>query len=994
MEQKKHRDGKGLGELLTYFRPEGWGAALAMGMSALTVFTVLAVLCPAWYGTEMKYTELITGITTFSGYNKETDMRIVKILLLGIPVFYFLFCGLIQFVRHKIRIGKTALWTFVSAYFFELVLLMDGGEGAAFWGTALLLLFAGSCILFYERDFQEKEYAAFLTVCLLGYAALQSLFTGVCAILHLNQRMLPQIAYQIPAAAAGILILLTAWTVRRGSRNLEWQSAVWQVVMPAGLLGMIYFSYDYESTGELFTLFYSARYRYLMYLLVLVFAGYAAYRLVRRKGGIYPTTVVAAAMLRVFTKPDGILNIDFFHMGEMSAPFAQLESYGRLPFFDLMPIHGFCDYYYSLIDFLFLDDTYLSVNAAMTIGNLVLAAFLALVLYLTCERKEWALLFAYCFMPFLINTAGVRYIFLFASFLVLMSDKVRRSGLRYLWAYAALSIVSIAWNMSIGGAGAAAFFVVALTLYLPKALGELLAVIRERKRRQIRIYGIAYVLLAGCGIAFIPVFLKIVGYLRENTGTTLMANGMAMIEDMTHYKEYFQPGFFAGESVSFLHVFGFLIPFLACLLLAFGQKNQKLQRDSREFAVVFLICFYIIANYAFVRFDAGLRTSVLSVFFIAAFLLYIFGNGENREYIAQQKTVYPACLFLLLLAMRLTDSTMGITPSLLVENKAIPVKLTTTIMGQEVEDPIVYVTGDSVGMPKLGRGFIRGNTLQSLQNLKYVADKECGRDREYLDLTNAIADYVFLDAKMPLPYTSGYNISNERMQKRAIELLEKNPPELVVLAPYIRFDEATISLRSPLLYEYLWDAGYEPYVYENVIYLKKGKSVLFDESNGFQGYADLMHKQALLSLPSVWGSSDAVAGLEPVSQKIRLQGQGDGIVCMLDESYSGEAIDFIRIQLPPDREETEGGKAAAQSAEDAAQQSGDEGSLRLCFETDGEEHEFRFDQKGDSLLIPVYSSPYWKAQKRVSSFTLRAAEGEELPASLEKAVLTCYRWAD
>ena len=151
-------------------------------------------------------------------------------------------------------------------------------------------------------------------------------------------------------------------------------------------------------------------------------------------------------------------------------------------------------------------------------------------------------------------------------------------------------------------------------------------------------------------------------------------------------------------------------------------------------------------------------------------------------------------------------------------------------MGREVEDPVVYVTGDSVGMQSLGNGFIRGNTLQNLQNLKYVLDAELTDDRKYLDLTNAIADYIFFDAQMVLPYTSGYNISNERMQNKAIDLLRKNPPGLVMLAPFIRFDEASISLRSPLLYEYLCDAGYEPYVYQNVIYLKKFN----DKSSGFR----------------------------------------------------------------------------------------------------------------------------------------------------------------
>jgi len=970
----------------TYLRPEGKTAVLAMGMSVLTVFSLLVRLCPAWYDSFAKYSEFIAGITTFSGYNKEADMRIVRILLIAIPVLYCLFCVLIQWMQKRMQMGRRMFLIFLSAYFFYLVQLMNSEGSSAFWGIALLLFLVSYWLLRDQNAQSEKRFLSFFVMNLLAYTAMQSVCVAFLGMLHIYN--ISDGVYLIPTILSGILLLVNAYLYRNQDRDMERQKAFWQILIPAGYLGMVYFRYEYEATGEVFTLFYSPRYRYLLYLVFLGSFIYATYSFVKRKEKLYVTTLITVAVLRVFAIPEGILNIDFFHIGEMSTPFMQLEKYGKLPFFDLMPIHGMCDYYYSVIDRLFLDDTYLSMNAAMTIGNLFLAAFLAFVLYQTCDRKEWALTAVYCFMPFMIGGAGIRYIFLFVSFFVLMSAKVRRSGLMYIWWYAMLSILSIAWNMAIGGAGAAAFFVVVLIRYLRGVILELIDLLKRKQRSKLLVLGMLYAVLLGVGIAFIPVFLRIMVYLKENTGTTLMANGMEMIGDITHYKEYLQPSFFTGESVSFLHVFGFLIPLLLCLILAFAGKGEKLRKNSREFALVFFVCFYIIVNYAFVRFDEGLRAGVMSVFFLLALLSAVLGGREQGGIGGKH---IPAVFFLLFLAVNLTGDSQQLDLKLMTTNKQVPASLKTTIMGREVDDPVVYVTGDSVGMQSLGSGFIRGNTLQNLQNLKYVVDSELADDRAYLDLTNAIADYIFLDARMVLPYTSGYNISNEQMQKNAIDILRENPPELVMLAPFIRFDEASISLRSPLLYEYLYDAGYEPYVYQNVIYLKQGESVLFEESNGFEAYAELMHKQALAMLPAVWGSGDAADELQQISANGHLIHEEGRLIYEVDGVYSGEEIDFIRIQLPED-DESEAAKIQQQGTAVGGEQES-ERLIRVLFGENGEEHEFHFKLAGDNFLIPVFSSPYWKVQEQVGDFEVQMTdeEGQYFDSPTDIRV-TCYQY--
>lgn len=976
MNPKKNR----IKTILGFFSPDGMRMAVVAALfSVLTVFALLIAICPKWYETLPIYSELITGVTTFSGYNKAADMQIVKVVLWGIPVFFFGFCGVLRFLKTVVGMEQKALLVTFGGYLLWLISMINGQKSSLFFCVVLFLGIVSYCILKFGREIawdrgerpEEKVSsvpyigeAAFREQLisigvggLLAYIAFQSI--GSVLFFYLNNRVeiSNRFVYQIPAILACVWVIGSAVGIRKNKISMDRQLAFWQMIIPISLLPMATFRYLYEATGETFLLFYSSRYKYFMYGLAVLFAGYGIYAFLKKKKGIYVTTLIAVAMLRSFTMPEGILNIDFFHMGEMSTPFMQLQEYGKLPFFDVMPIHGLCDYYYSVIDYLFLDNTYLSMNGAMTIGNLLLAAFLSIVIYLFCERKEGALVLVYCFVPFIVNDAGIRYIFLVVSFFVLFSAKIRKSALAYVWWYVILSIVSIAWNMSIGGAGAAAFFPVVLFWYFPKALRELKELFGSKQRKKIWQFFISYGILLVTGICYIPVFLQIVSYLRENTGTTLMANGMAMIEEFASYKEYLTPSLYGGEQISFLQVFGFLIPFLCCLVMAFHKGNKQARRDGREYAVVYFVCFYIIANYAFVRFDSGLRTSVLSVIFLAVFLLGV------------QRWKRPEFLLLALLTVCMTGGEMDISIDTLAEKKTVESSVATTIRGEEVEDPIVYVTGDSVGMKRLGSGFIRGNTLQNLQNLKYVFEAEAGETREYLDLTNGVANYVFLDGAMVLPYTSGYNISNEKMQKSAIEQLEAHPVDLVILAPYIRFDEATISLRSPMLYEYLYEAGYEPYVYENVIYMKKSGSALFPESNGFTDFASLCHKEALQMLPAVWGTSEAVDSLNEVKIETEAVPGERGVTWNLTEKVNGESIDFVRITIP--EQQTDG------ESKEAAQENAGASQHELCFIFGEEEYEFTFYDEGNDFLIPVYSSPFWKNLSEVDSFTIQVEDGDE-----------------
>ena len=81
------------------FRDEldGKGKVFSALLGVLTLFAILGMVAPGWYEQMPQYQEWICGVTTWSAYNKQADMRIVQTAILGIPVFFlfFAFCYVI-----------------------------------------------------------------------------------------------------------------------------------------------------------------------------------------------------------------------------------------------------------------------------------------------------------------------------------------------------------------------------------------------------------------------------------------------------------------------------------------------------------------------------------------------------------------------------------------------------------------------------------------------------------------------------------------------------------------------------------------------------------------------------------------------------------------------------------------------------------------------------------------------------------------------------------
>lgn len=870
------------------------------------------------YGKIPVYEELVAGGSIWDGYNKQGDMTLFYLLYLLIPFFFCFFLWLRHtlFKTEKIKSEKT--------------------EEKEKKGTA-------------EKEKTVKSAAGKGEVLLQGIAAALFSIQAVRALESAAEAMMPghrEILNLLAdvAAVCVVVFVCAVWYLQKCKKtdenSVSYVLMIAQLFLPFCFLGYYQFYYQFESEEGLIQLFYSAKWKWFCILLFVGFLAYQIRNVWKKKKGIYLSSLVMIAVGLVAGTPEGILSVDFFHNGEMSFPMQQLLSYGKLPYFDLDPIHGFCDYFYSLMNLVFFDGSYFSQSAASMAAGMVMAAFLAFVMGKCIKNSYAAFLLIYFTMPYFVQKAGVRYLLFFAAFFILFCAPVRKDSKKFLWWWILLCMVGIAWNVSIGSSMAVAF----LPEVLYRAVHDIWPELKQWKawkKKDKQNFLLAYGVLIIGGICYLPWFLQILRFLRENAGTTLYVNGTPVF----------------GDSFSLVQTFAFLIPYVITLIYACcGSKKGKMALLSM------FSCLLVISNYACVRYDEGARLAVLAVFFMVLYLGSLLLDSDVRVDKKLQWSLVVLCIGMIgyLTYDYLPDFGQTMTAEEVSAYEEIE------IMGEETEDPIVYVSGDSVGMPALGTGFIQGTTLNSLKNIMTVLEAEQVGD-SYLDLTNKISHYVIFDKESVLPFTSAYNVSNRKMQEKAIEIVQRERPHLILIAPLIQFDLAPVSLRSMEFYTELMDMGYQPYVYEDVIYLLDGDAKLEQAADGRRSLGLAYHKEYLGMLPFIWGesleNSPETMGLEKADAVLTTEDkETEDVVIRVEKGKSD--IDYIELIIQQENPKN------------------DEMKITFSSDADMETHNFAFltgkgTQKITHYLIPLASSPFWQYSQK-EELTLEGVSKEEV----------------
>lgn len=849
---------------------------------AAASFSVLISALIAWgisrmyFGSWPDYTQFVAGGTVYNGYNKMGDLSIFYLLLCCIPVSFILFL----WIKHKYFVNPNPKNLMKSYENKE-----KGFTTSACQVTDIL--------------------SDFLSALLLGTYAILAVETAVSGRFATHRTMFAGIRNSLIVCYLVCMIVCLVWLwIRKYNIHIFFGkiSIYTQVLLPFCFLGYFGFYYRYENETGLIELFASRKWKWFCVAVFVIFFGVQIYRLIKKKTDISVFALISIATMSVMSTPEGMMSVDFFHNGEMALPMQQLVSYEKIPYFDIDPIHGLCDYVYSFFNYLFFDGYYFSQNAGVVVANLFMAAFLAIVLGNCLKKRGSAVFMIWLFMPYLIERAGVRYVIFIAAFLILLCDRVRKNNLWFFWWWILLCIVGIFYNVSIGASMAVAF--------LPETIYRLIKEVKiDRSFKEKKMPLVAWFVLMLIAICFVPWFLQILRFLHENAATTLWVNGTGIFD------VEFRP----------VETFAFLIPYLAILVVALSG-NQK----ANSAFVAMAVGFFVIVNYACVRYDEGLRLATLGVVFVLICFSYFF-----TDYL-KSKTKAVWIIFLTLICGLLIKDYLPIKTEASVGVKQIPATAEVCINEVMIEDPVVYVSGDSVGMEHLGSGFIQGLTLNSLKNIQFILKQE-EAEESFLDLTNKISHTVIFDLKMDYPYTSAYNISNDIMQKKAIELIQDKRPKLILLAPYIRFDEAPISLRSPELYQKILQMGYQPYIYEDVVYLLDGVSKCDVAEDGKRKLGMLNHRTDMGMLPYLWGTALMA------EEKCLTEVSGE------NGSIKGSEISYIDLEI------------------NSADINDDSFSMSFQSDIDGEMYQFLIQTGKEKLkknqvvhyLIPVFSSPFF-----------------------------------
>ena len=939
-------------------------AAAASVAAVFSTFAFISLISERLYSVLPTYTQPLVGQTIWQGYPKQADLQVARLVLFGLPVFFVLFLLVTSLWKKYLSQKRKETFFFSLSYMTSLLMILARRD----FGTQYLVLTVLLAVAFFlhtlgcvETQFLKLVRASFLTL-----AAFESLLLFGAAHSSAIRELWLRTGNELYAAGGLLVLLLVILHIatqakRSGINPAEGMIRLSALVLPVGLLGMYTFVYRFSQNGEpeVIRLFASGRLKWFLVLLAVVLCIVQLVFILTGKRVCGIPLWVSLAFVRTFRLPQAVMSIDYFHNGEITLPMQQLVQFHKLPYKDIIPIHGLCDYYYGLVDYLFFDGSYLSLDAAKMVGDLFLAGLFAIAMGLIIRRlfASWgeksesvAELLGWIILPFLIR-AGMRYAaaFIMMAVLFCLWHENGRALLQiYVWT--ACSIIAIAWNPSIGGAAALAFLPV-MYLQAVKAPSELKAAFsQEKKGKGFVPYLGAWLILLLAGVAFIPLFLSIVSYLRENTGTTLYVNGMEMIEELEELRGSFTVGLFTGQSDFFVRTFGFAIV-LAILLAALFLKKGK-----QFYGLLTLwIFFYVIASYTFVRFDQGLRTGVVGGYtlLLVAMLLIKTDDTEKNGLFNDGAII---AFIMMALFVWLADVPVFADVRESKEAERIESFTEIEIMGQSVEDPLVYVSGDSVGLEGLGTGFVPANALQNLKNIAHVVETWQG---SWLDLTSAPAYEVILAQPLRLPYTSAYNISNDVMQEKAIGLLAKDLPDALLLSPQITFDEAPFSYRCFRLYRYLMRQGYVPYRYENVLYmLREGvENTVPGSETGDEMFAAEMSKKEQGMLPAIWGSSveknGFFDGMEETEIPCRIEDTENGCRIVFEDAVDGAGIDMLGLTMLACGENEE-----LQMRVEAAKD--DEEKEPFCWEWTASEH----------CLIPVGASPNFTQSHRIKALQL------------------------
>ncbi len=896
--------------------------ALTLPSTAVLCWLVMRVL----YQRMPEYTEFVTGYTTWTAYYKQGDMTLANLFMGGLLGFFLLYAVLLTLLSKK--------WSWLCGSF-------DRTKEYTMKQRETYVWFEDSCLLLLIFQFVLAIFCYLIE----GIAGMQPWLEKLFPILQC-----------ITLIGVGILAIFWRRCGKdpekldrmRKQKNCFLKWGQWLLPLSFLMLG----NYEYIRDGKVISLYGNSKMQMVILLLIVSCTLYNQAFFKKQKeassSGISLPTFLSLAVFASWTLPNGTISgtpLEMYHYGEIAEPLHELLNYGVVPYIDTMPIHGVCDYFQAAVGKLLFDGTYASIEPAMIVGCVLIAMATAAVFYYFIDNKLLGLLCVLLFSLFGDKYYYVRWAFALPFILIVFSKKMRKNFPMQLWSWTFISILSIAWNSSIGGACALATLPMILWECFHEKGWKIFFRLNEKEvRRKILPWYIPLLIL---GICFIPMFFAILRYIVENSAAILETTGDILKEEL------------ASKYVWYA-TFGFGFSLLAALIFPADKKGEE--KKLTIYALLFLIIFnLVIVRYTFVRTQFGERGIIVTTICSLFLVLLIFLPSLEKRF-----SLWTAGMmaFLFLATILTKGSNLVTMPAKVFERDTI-------------SDDYVYATVQETGIPGLGDIYITEAQKEELMNLNTLVNDLC-KDKKVVDMTNQLSHYNILNKENLMPFSSTYNTNNKVMQTRAIEVLEEKQPEIIIVAPAWQHDSGSLSTRNYYMYQYI-QKHYTPCKYENIIFLTNDDEVRARFEPAYEEFGKLQHIEDLKMLPKAWGNdylkdeeTDALNvdwslldtnATELGDDHYILNAEENYFLYAFPENQDGSEIPFLRITV---RDE-----------------SGSEEPLKfqgvVYFMDEGkgvkEAHRFTFDGSEGSFLIPLTTSPYWSYSDELQSMMLDFISG-------------------
>jgi len=943
---------------------------------------------PRIFNNQMEYSDLVVGPTTWSGYYKDGDIGLFYVFLFCYIVLLILMPLLLNLVINK---DDRNIVVENNKSYSELFLIAAVTVGTTIFAITKVLplkiaLIIGFFYLIYHLLKGKAELyttSLFAKLCLLGIFAycniivinivVDIIFKGASLFSNENYN------YMLISIIL-VIILLTIMLLRNKIKesSINILLALSQILLPS--LFLIFYRFQYNYKGEIVSQYNSATLKYICLftsvtlILYNLFIFYKKY-INRNKDNnpIFISTTISLSAFFAYRLPEASLLTDYFHRGESVVPMHQLLEYGSLPYFDYIPVHGGYNYFFDLINYLLFNGEYATVSAAISISCVLLAIIVSILIVMFVKGD----IFPFILSVLCANALGTyfdRWFGVFVMMLILYSYRMRRNPIKMLWWWVATSIFAIIWYPAIGGVISISFIPLIVHSFICSDKSELIAMLMDKSFRNKLVARWLPLFIVGC--LYIPMFIKQVEYVIVTAKSNLEVFGNSATSAIIYSTVNFFGNQIANVGLTLIILpLGFIL--VVSLLLISSYKIKKKETEFILMIIQVMIFVVFAANYMYGRADSNLGRAISAIEVISITIIAAVINRMSKNIMYK-----PIILIMSIIIGIVFRGNIG---NLLEQHSVINAR------------PIIdieYMRFDGIeeGIENLGIVYTSQEHIDILTDINYILKS----NDSFLDFTNRSAYHFIFNKESPAPFSSIYVTLNYDMQMTYINAIENHLPEIILIYPNTVYDNATVAFRGYPIYKYIFEKGYSPYKYNDIVFLLSEDSpecILYERAD--EEFASIMHQKYLGFLPILWGNKDIINNrventkqvltivsrnqIEEIDGTEMIIGDDSFIIYQLDVPIYGLENDFIKVSLSSDYELNE------------------EDEFQLFWADDNEmfdeEKSFVFWGDNGDLLIPVGTSPYWHFSDNIIRIRL------DFPATmigktLPDVHLDIYRYSD